>query len=592
MAKNVLQKHWNGSAWVEMHPITKATNVLGVGGMNVAEQFEQLMVASWHGVGSSIGNADATSAINALCALAKSQGKRFVYFDEEHTYTLNGKLDEARDLILLGQAKFVTTVPENFLIKVHNKQATPTMKLNSCASAVKTFTPLFQALSENRTVKITVIGDSTSVAGGNQMAINYSSGGSGLTASPSGPTPADAYIQKLLDDLVTLFKDTTFNLYNYSVGGASIDQWYSNQNFGTTKPWIDHVKDVAPDLVIVSFGMNSFSYTLSAAVRKSFDDMLDYIAANFTTAPSIVAVTNPRPVNSTEDVWGSAEAQFSRMNASNAIRRCGYRRNSYIMDVGRSSDLARVGIDWDAMATVEEAVTDADFDALITSSVPRSGGIYTLTTTGSLMATKRVYRDFTLEFECAFQGAFTADASNLSLYYNYAAAGKSNVALIFPVAVGGAKSVNYSKYANPTENVGTMAWNGATALNDNVYRKYRLQKRGSLVELFIDNARLWAERIETWDVPGLIRLEKDGGGTIRLRNLKLYRVEYTDHLPTLTEYEMFGQHVDGNYDNKPLIGGNGVNHPASPGLAETYVRCIKELVQDLQMTDGKPLGST
>lgn len=28
MAKNVLQKHWDGTKWVELHPVTKASNVI------------------------------------------------------------------------------------------------------------------------------------------------------------------------------------------------------------------------------------------------------------------------------------------------------------------------------------------------------------------------------------------------------------------------------------------------------------------------------------------------------------------------------------------------------------------------------------
>ncbi|OMF37427.1 hypothetical protein BK133_05065 [Paenibacillus sp. FSL H8-0548] len=38
MAKNVLQKHWNGTAWVELHPITKASNVIGNNGISVETQ--------------------------------------------------------------------------------------------------------------------------------------------------------------------------------------------------------------------------------------------------------------------------------------------------------------------------------------------------------------------------------------------------------------------------------------------------------------------------------------------------------------------------------------------------------------------------
>lgn len=42
-AKNVLQKHWNGSAWVELHPVTKASNVFTQSGESVESQLAQLM---------------------------------------------------------------------------------------------------------------------------------------------------------------------------------------------------------------------------------------------------------------------------------------------------------------------------------------------------------------------------------------------------------------------------------------------------------------------------------------------------------------------------------------------------------------------
>lgn len=35
MSKNVLQKHWNGSEWVEIHPVTKTTNVIDQNGQSV-----------------------------------------------------------------------------------------------------------------------------------------------------------------------------------------------------------------------------------------------------------------------------------------------------------------------------------------------------------------------------------------------------------------------------------------------------------------------------------------------------------------------------------------------------------------------------
>ena len=80
MAKNVLQKHWNGTAWVELHPITKASNVIGAGGRNIAEQLADIAinVKSEHGaIGDGV--SDDTSAIQAAL-LNASTNKRPVFF--------------------------------------------------------------------------------------------------------------------------------------------------------------------------------------------------------------------------------------------------------------------------------------------------------------------------------------------------------------------------------------------------------------------------------------------------------------------------------------------------------------------------------
>jgi hypothetical protein len=107
------------------------------------------------------------------------------------------------------------------------------------------------------------------------------------------------------------------------------------------------------------------------------------------------------------------------------------------------------------------------------------------------------------------------------------------------------------------------------------------------VEIFVDGARIIRERIATWNIPGQIMIYKSGTGTgtVRIKNLKLYRKDYADYLPTLTEEEMFGEHVNENYSTKSPFGGNGSNHPASLGLCDTYVKSIKEMMQDISVKD-------
>lgn len=42
-----------------------------------------------------------------------------------------------------------------------------------------------------------------------------------------------------------------------------------------------------------------------------------------------------------------------------------------------------------------------------------------------------------------------------------------------------------------------------------------------------------------------------------------------------------GAFEDGNYSTKPGFGGNGVNHPTTIGLADTYIPALQEFVEDL-----------
>jgi hypothetical protein len=41
VAKNVLQKYWDGTKYVEIHPVTKSTNVFNSDGKSIQAQFDE-----------------------------------------------------------------------------------------------------------------------------------------------------------------------------------------------------------------------------------------------------------------------------------------------------------------------------------------------------------------------------------------------------------------------------------------------------------------------------------------------------------------------------------------------------------------------
>ena len=71
------------------------------------------------------------------------------------------------------------------------------------------------------------------------------------------------------------------------------------------------------------------------------------------------------------------------------------------------------------------------------------------------------------------------------------------------------------------------------------------------------------------------------GFNVTLSNLRIFEPIYTNYLPTLTDTEAYGTFIDGDYSQRPITGGNGVNHPSSQGIIEMYLPCVKELAEDI-----------
>lgn len=71
MAKNVLQKRWNGTAWEEIHPVTTGTNVILKSGKSVEEEISGLNQTQGYGVTTNSGNAYAVTIAKGPTTLAE-----------------------------------------------------------------------------------------------------------------------------------------------------------------------------------------------------------------------------------------------------------------------------------------------------------------------------------------------------------------------------------------------------------------------------------------------------------------------------------------------------------------------------------------
>ncbi|AIQ26967.1 hypothetical protein P40081_01140 [Paenibacillus sp. FSL P4-0081] len=554
--------------------------------MATNKDLRNVAIASAYGVNASIGTVDATALLNGLFTLAKAAGKRIIYFDIPHTYVVTGDLTNARDLILVGDgAKIKSSNLNNYFIQIADDNNTYNERYNSFPETGALFKTASIALT-NKAVNVTIWGDSISTGGSDVLGIKYGMNHKGPTEqSPQGLTPSDSYYLRLIDMLTAKFPDVSFNFYNRAVGGALIQNSEDNQTFnGVTKAWSAHIKDTNPDILLMAFGMNT-SLEYSKTFRFCMDRILSYIDANYTKKPSICWLTTPRSTMALGTGWGDYGAQLSRHLAAYAARYSGLLKGGYIIDAGRVSDIKRTGFDFTIPTMREMTVSE-----IVSGTYSESGGVYTFDADGETMNLAAQASDFVIEFDLSVTGAASGTGS---LWFGYNSAGSESVCLFFPNLAALGQIQNYTNfidsehYSYTADYVDSVSWNGGT------WKTIRIEKRAEVVNIYVNGVRVIRDTAAVNNLPGSIRFLMNGTGSAiyKIRNLKLYKGNYKQYVPTLTERDMWGAFVDGDYNTKAGTGGNGVNHPSTTGLDATYLPVLREFVDDLALISQKTMLS-
>ncbi|MDO9549126.1 MAG: hypothetical protein Q7J65_09210 [Candidatus Marinimicrobia bacterium] len=541
--------------------------------------------ASLYGVNPTIGTADATTLLNNYFSTLKAKGLKYAYFDKPHTYKVSGVLSGARNLILFGNAKIESSNIVNCYINISPTLIEYNGKYNKSPLRKNQFTQFNTALGASRDINISIWGDSISTGGTDCLNVGYNTIDAGaLEQGPNSITTGDSYYQRLMDMITGQFKDNIFNFYNRSSGGTVIQDYGSDKTFNSvTKSWAAHVKDTAPDLLIIGWGINQTTIASAKAFKYYLNAVLTYVNANFSPIPSIALLTSPRPCYSPEDTWGALEIQQAVDMSAHTIRTFGEEKGCYIIDVNKISNLKRTGKIFENPFMEAIAETYAATDAIVSGTATKVGYTYTTQTAGTEIIIPINSKSFVVAFDLKFSG-FTDGVENLSINYNYLVGYIRNCLMVKPLSGGAAAIESYANigdvahYTSPTKSYFPgISW------NDGVYRRITFEKRDDIIDVFIDGARVLRDRVQINNTPSEIRLNKNGGsiGLITVQNLVIYKGEYKQFLPTLTESEMFGDHVNLDYTTKKPYGGNGVNHPSSIGLEETYVPAMREFVEDL-----------
>lgn len=537
-------------------------------------------VASFYGV-LPHDTADATAILNAYFALLKTNGHKYAYFDKPGTYVVNGELTNARDLILIGNAQIKTSVSENYFIKI-SPFTQFNGRYNPTPNNPDTFKGFYNALLKGSAINVAVWGDSISTGGNDCINISYNSGGVGaLPMAPNGLTEDDCYYYRLIDELTDSFMSSTFNFYNRSGGGANLSQWQQSVTFnGVTKAWIEHIKDTSPDLVIIGFGMNMTTFIEAKTYKYYLKSVIDYILENFTKIPSIALITTPRPCVSIEDMWGSYETQMATDMTAYQSRKYGSERGCYIIDVSHISNVLRSGTDF--TKPILREFTNEEIQSSRSGNFGTNGSEYTFINENQYMNLNVGLKDFTLDFYVKFSG-FPASSENLWIDFN-SLDGVNNTLLIIPNTPTNKASINAYPDIADSEHFNTSAfYDDVVNWNNSVYKHIRIEKRDDVLNIYVNSTRVLRCRVNLNNIPGKINLKKSSGsmGTITIQSIRLFGAEYPQYTPTLTDFEMWGKHIFGEYSTKPT-GGNGVNHPTPIGVSKVYHTAIKEFINDLR----------
>ncbi len=171
------------------------------------------------------------------------------------------------------------------------------------------------------------------------------------TEGPDALSKSDSMASVIAKKISNQNPDAAISFLNRAIGGQTwinantvptgFPAWYTDHS----KPWLDYVKDDAPDLLILAFGMNDSNGFNAGALHA----VVDKIKA-WPKVPSLLFVTNPVPSMAT--TWSGGTGFYATIFQEGRDWAAGYAR-SYakhygysVLDINRQLCLIRDGRDY------------------------------------------------------------------------------------------------------------------------------------------------------------------------------------------------------------------------------------------------------
>lgn len=323
---------------------------------------------------------------------------------------------------------------------------------------------------------------------------------------------------------------TSFN----GVANANLPSWYTSP----TKAWIEYIKELQPDLVVVAFGMNDRENFVFAQMNAAITKLL-----SFTTAPDIILATTMVPSASSTniDISGSV-AQNGRDATSGYIRGKALVNNFGFLDLNRRSRLVRDGLDVRACA-LQNHITNQTNTIPWTATQTSQSDFYLLATFSSVLN----WTGQTLTFPLGTTGPNTVTELLLD-----DSSGKVRVT-VRDRQGGVGTSIQEQVVSTLTSPTGTVSIN--------------LIVVDSTLQVIVNNTSIYSKTIARFSgefYPSISAAVSWGSASITYSGGK-----YAQYAPRATDLELWG-------DSGLGYGGNTFNHPSSIGVALMIAPVVSE----------------
>lgn len=406
--------------------------------------------------------------------------------------------------------------------------------------------------------------------------LNVAFWGDSVTEGKDQVYSGDSYVNRVIDLIKKTFPNVTINFQNFGlagkgisdannssfVGGTSDTTTTFNRSWSTTgKSWKQHVKDFAPDLLVVAFGMNDSTDGLSARNEVSNLQTLTTYVNSWAKVPSIVLVptilptTNSALYSQRQDVTNSV-ARATREFAKN---------NGYpIADANRLFQILRDGKDEVLREGNIEYALDGWGDSTKwtgdTSSFTKGNNVITTSATNKFVTRSKSCYNGVISLDIKFNNIgdnayIDYRLSDLGRYEVVLTGGTSGVAKLFKIDSG-----------TPLQSI-------EVNLDIAVVHKLVITFIGTNHIINIDGVDVININDYSYLHDGTISFGA-WGSVPTYSNFALMFLDSSSSNPIYTEAELLGT-------TSANDSGNGVNHPSGLGHAIYYLPTFYDIVNEL-----------